>query len=260
VAHENLVLFDRLRDPAVRCGTQQPIGVHPQLGIVLCRSAPGQPATTLPTGPRRVPAFPSPVSTTGRPLPDVDLHRAAEHLGHWLRGVHTTGSGAGRRLDVGHEIANCALWAERIGRADARLLAPARELVDLLESHAGRLPAVLDRLIHKDLHLGHVLVDDGGLTTVIDLDEARMGDPAFDVAHLCAYAEETGSVTVERALRTFLDAYGDVPGPDAEHRLAVFRAYTLLKITRQALAGQAGEEVVQAARRRLGEGVAWLRE
>jgi hypothetical protein len=65
---------------------------------------------------------------------------------------------------------------------------------------------------------------------------------------------------VERAVQTFLDAYGDVPGPAVEHRLAVFRAYTLLKITRQALAGQPGEEVVQTARRRLGQGVAWLRE
>ena len=35
--------------------------------------------------------------------------------------------------------------------------------------------------IHKDLHPGHVLVGDD--VYVIDLDEARNGDPTFDVAH-----------------------------------------------------------------------------
>ena len=101
---------------------------------------------------------------------------------------------------MSREVANCAVWAERIGRVDARLLAPARELADLLGSRAATLPVVVDSLIHKDLHLGHVIVGDGGLATVIDLDEARMGDPALDVAHLCAYAEEA-EVRVGRAGR-----------------------------------------------------------
>ncbi len=259
VAHENLLVFDRLRDPTVRCGTQRPIGVHPQLGIVLCRSAPGQPVTASPGGPRRTPT-PAGVPRHESPLADEDVVLAAGHLGHWLRSAHTAGTGARRRLDVAHEVANCALWAERVGRVDARLLAPARELADLLEAHATRLPAVGDSLIHKDLHLGHVLVGEGGRATVIDLDEARMGDPAFDVAHLCTYAAEARSASVDRAVRSFLDAYGDVPGPDARHRLAFFTAYTLLKITRQALAGQTTDELVGVARARLGEGVAWLRE
>ena len=174
--------------------------------------------------------------------------------------MHTTGSGAGRRLDLEHEAGTCAVWAERVGSADATLLAPARELAALLQARASSLPVVLDALIHKDLHLAHVIVDEGGAATVIDLDEARMGDPAFDVAHLCTYAEEAGSAPAELALRAFVDAYGEVGGPDPERRLAFFRAYALLKFTRQALAASAGDEVVRASRRRLAEGVAWLRE
>ncbi|MGO4596114.1 phosphotransferase [Terrabacter sp. 2RAF25] len=261
VAHENLVLFDRLRDPEVRCGTQRPIGVHPHLGIVLCRAAAGQPVTPSPGGPRRVPvaAATSPGAPREVALDEVDVVRAAGLLGRWLRTVHATRAGAGRRLEVGHEVANCGLWAERIGRVDARLLAPARELVDLLDTRAATLPDVGDALIHKDLHLGHVLVGDRGQVTVIDLDEARMGDPAFDVAHLCAYAEESRSGQVEHAVRAFLDAYGDVPGAGAQRRLAFFRAYTLLKITRQQLAGQVTDELVQSSRHRLGQGVACLR-
>ncbi|WP_374970470.1 phosphotransferase [Terrabacter sp. BE26] len=260
VAHENLVLFDRVREPALRCGTQMPIGVSPPLGIVLCRSAPGLPVVPLPAGPRRAPPrILTPAQDAESPS-SADVVVAAGHLGRWLRTVHTTGSGAGRRLDLGHEAANCAVWAERVGSADATLLAPARELAVLLQARATTLPVVLDALIHKDLHLAHVIVDEGGGATVIDLDEARMGDPAFDVAHLCTYAEEARSAPAELALQAFLDAYGDVGGPDPERRLAFFRAYSLLKFTRQALAGQAGDDVVRASRRRLAEGVAWLRE
>ena len=254
IAHENLVLFDRLRDPAVRCGTQLPIGVHPHLGIVLCRSAPGLPISPLPTALRRAP---TPARSV---LPDTDVVPAAEQLGHWLRTVHATRSRASRHLDLGHEVANAAVWAERIGRADAELLAPARELAHLLASRAATLPVVRESLIHKDLHLAHVLVDDAGLATVIDLDEARMGDPAFDVAHLCAYAEDVGSMAAARAMGAFLDAYGAVRGPEPERRLAFFRAYTLLKITRQATAGPTTDVDVRVSRARLGEGVAWLRE
>lgn len=260
VAHENLVLFDRVREPALRCGTQTPIGVHPSLGIVLCRSAPGLPLVPLPVGPRRAPLLDRSPAQAGESLAVADVEVPAAHLGRWLRTLHTTGTGAGRRLDLVHEAANCAAWAERVGSADPTLLAPALELAALLQAHARTLPVVLSSLIHKDLHLAHVIVDEDGSVTVIDLDEARMGDPAFDVAHLCTYAEEAQCAPAELALQAFLDAYGDVDGPAAERRLAFFRAYALLKLTRQALAGRAGDDVVRASRRRLAEGVAWLRE
>ena len=253
IAHENLVLFDGLREPGVRCGTQEPMGVRPHLGVVLCRSAEGLPLSPLPT------AAPHPPTQERHALPDAAVVTAARSLGRWLRTVHATRAGASRRLDVGHEAANATLWAERIGWADARLLAPARELAVLLTSRVETLPVVPESLIHKDLHLGHVLVDDDGLATVIDLDEARMGDPAFDVAHLCAYAEEDRSPSAELAMRAFLDAYGEVRGPGAERRLAYFRAYTLLKITRQATAGRITDDVVRASGQRLGRGVTWLR-
>ena len=84
-----------------------------------------------------------------------------------------------------------------------------------------------------------------------------MGDPAFDVAHLGAYADEVPEVAVRLAM-PFLEAYGPVPGPDAGSRLAFFRAYTLLKITRQAVRGRAGEDVVHAGVARLDRGVACL--
>ncbi|GAA4410812.1 hypothetical protein GCM10023168_30910 [Fodinibacter luteus] len=245
VTHENLVLFDSLRDPVVRCGTQHPIGVDPVHGVVVCRAADGSPLSA------------------GPDTPAADVRRAvAERLGVWLRTVHATGSGARRVLDVDHEVANAALWAQQVARADTRLRAPAGELAELLAAHAPSLPRVRDSLIHKDLHLGHVLVDPSGGATVIDLDEARMGDPAFDLAHLCAYADEAagGAPGADDALATaFREAYGPLRGPDAAHRLAFFRAYALLKITRQTTRGHVGDDVVAAAVARLTRGASCLR-
>lgn len=239
ITHENLVLFDALRDPAVPCGTQLPMGVNHALGIVVYRAAVGQPMTEL-------------ADTSA-----AQAGAAARHLGTWLRTVHATSSGARRRLDVAHEAANATLWAEQLGRVDDRLRTPAGELARRLTVCAATLPHVTDSLIHKDLHLAHVLVQDGFPSTVIDLDEARMGDPAFDVAHLCAYAEEVPEVADQLAT-PFLEAYGPVQGPDAGRRLAFFRAYTLLKLTRQAVRGQVGEDAVSAGVARLDRGVACL--
>ena len=239
ITHENLVLFDSLRDATVPFGTQLPMGVNHELGIVVYRAAGGQPM----------------VEVTG--TAPLEARSAARHLGAWLRMVHATPAGARRRLDVAHEAANAALWAAQLGRVDDRLRAPARELASRLTAFSATLPLVTQSLIHKDLHLAHVLVQAGGPATVIDLDEARMGDPAFDVAHLCAYADEAPEVAAQ-LVPSFLEAYGAVPGPDAAGRLAFFRAYTLLKITRQAVGGRADDEVVRAGVARLERGAACL--
>ena len=89
--------------------------------------------------------------------------------------------------------------------------------------------------IHKDFHAGHVLV--GASTPASSIfDEARMGDPAFDVAHFCTYLEPARSGrTLRRA-----GSSTRTPRPSGwvdEGSLAPFRAYTCLKIAKQAVAG-----------------------
>lgn len=236
VAHDNLALFQALTDPSARVGSQAPVGLVADLGLVVCRMAPGRPLTEL-------------EGTTAAPV--------AARLARWLKGVHATSSGPTRSLDIAHEVVNLTAWAAEIGRTDARWAGPAAELAHALAAAATRLPVVTTSVIHKDLHLGHVIVDSTGWARVIDLDEARLGDPAFDVAHLCTYADETGSVVAKDA---FVQAYGDPGGPDVPRRLAFFGAYTLLKITKQQARSQVTDETVDRGLRRLARGVSWLAE
>ena len=63
--------------------------------------------------------------------------------------------------------------------------------------------------IHKDFHPGHLLVGDGVFVT--DLDGARLGDRAFDLAHFCAYLEFQGGQNRTRQ-EAFLREYSGLTG------------------------------------------------
>ena len=97
--------------------------------------------------------------------------------------------------------------------------------------------------VHKDFHYGHTLFD-GGRLVVIDLDEARWGDPAFDVAHylanlrLLAVREGMACAERDRLQSAFLDTYASQTGyrPDARHHF--FHAYTCVKIAKQLARGR----------------------
>ena len=120
--------------------------------------------------------------------------------------------------------------------------------------------------MHRDLHAGHVLVPPRGRggVVVIDLDEARMGDPAADVAHACAYLEAAGRPDRTALHDAFLGGYGPLPGAAPELRIAVHSARTALKIAKQLARGsgplrpggvRARAEALDAA---LARGWAWL--
>lgn len=245
IAHENLGAFAALSDPARRVGTPAPVGHLPDRGIVVCRAVSGRAVSDLAASEK---AVSEPRATAAGD--------AAARCARWLREVHGSGVRLSRGLDLSKEVSNLALWAAEIGLTDERLAQPARRLAQTLEQVSPRLPRLHTGPIHKDLHLDHVIVDDAGWAWVIDLDEARTGDPAFDVAHLRAYAIETG---VGHVAEVFVSAYGDLDGPDAELRLAYFHAYTLLKITKQQVRAHGrDDEHVEHSLRRLGEGVSCL--
>lgn len=238
LAHENLSVFAALPPDGTGVRTQPPLGVLPDRGIVVCGAAPGRPLTEH---------------------EDPDTAAATAHrVGRWLAGVHRVRSGPSRLLSLDREIASVRQWAAEVGRSHLRLAAPARALAEALTRAAADLPAVDARLIHKDLHLGHVVVTGDGTTSVIDLDEVRLGDPVLDVAHLCAYADDAGDPVSLAARGAFLAGYGPLPGPAAARRWAFFYAYTLLKITKQDARGTLSDGTVRAALRRLSRGTACL--
>jgi hypothetical protein len=73
---------------------------------------------------------------------------------------------------------------------------------------------------------------------VLDLDEARMGDPALDVAHATAYLDVSAWPGAGAARGAFLARYGPLPGPSPELRSAFFAARTSMKIAKQLVTGR----------------------
>ena len=135
------------------------------------------------------------------------------------------------------------LWGEMVARRHPGARKVTARLLERLGRLSGTITAPDLVPIHKDFHYGHTLFD-GGRLVVIDLDEARWGDPAFDVAHylanlrLLAVREGMACAERDRLQSAFLDTYASQTGyrPDARHHF--FHAYTCVKIAKQLARGR----------------------
>ena len=163
----------------------------------------------------------------------VDMEQAAA----WLFSLHRSALPLDRTFDVPHEIENIQAWAAVVAEAYPDHAWAADQIAERLADRAREMGTVSDRPIHKDFHHEHVFV--GDRVHVIDLDEVRFGDPAYDLAHFCAYLRLQGcrfpamASTLERRRLEFLDAYERLSGSTASAAYPVFFAYTCLKIAKQ---------------------------
>jgi aminoglycoside phosphotransferase (APT) family kinase protein len=221
----------------------EPVGVVPARAMLVLRPVDGTPVDRLPA---------------------EDAVAAADAAAGWLARLHGSAAGLARRLDLATERDNVTGWATTVGVGLPELAAPARELATGLVAGLRALPTRHDVPIHKDFHYQHVLVGAGA--AAIDLDEARMGDPALDVAHFCGYLDLlAGRRPGAGPLRTaFLRGYAGRRGePDAD-AFRVFSAWTCLKIAKQLATGRgphprpAGAAARDQARHVLARGRAWL--
>jgi aminoglycoside phosphotransferase (APT) family kinase protein len=218
VAEQNLRLLDGevfARTPGL--GVPRPLGRVPALSMVLYREAAGTPADRLDT---------------------ATAVRVAAATAGWLAVLHAAEVTLARSLDLDNEVANAQAWAALVASHAPSARSVAFGLADRLAATAAQLPPVRPVPCHKDLHPGHVLACAGGGIVVLDLDEARMGDPAMDLAHACTYLEVSeypGGAGAAAALRA---AYGCLPGEGAPLRYAFFAAYTRMKIAKQLVTGR----------------------
>jgi aminoglycoside phosphotransferase (APT) family kinase protein len=103
------------------------------------------------------------------------------------------------------------------------------QLIRLQEAH----PPRPRRPIHGDYHARNIIASQE-LTMVIDLEEARMGDPAFDVGYFVAQTKMThgtGQVVIqatESFLQEYLENQPSVPD-EFSQSIAVFEAQTYLQ-------------------------------
>ena len=199
-----------------------PVWRLPALGMVLYREVPGTPLHRLPADRARA---------------------AAVAAARWSATLHASDAVLARRLDLAHELRCVEEWAVRVGQVAPDSRAVAYALTDRLAAAAAALPAVREVPVHKDFHAGHVLavgpgpVADGGIV-VLDLDEARMGDPALDVAHFTTYLDFLAHPEVTAVRAAFVTAYGPLPGSAPERRTAFFAAHTCMKIAKQLVTGR----------------------
>ena len=156
-------------------------------------------------------------------LDESQRRAAAPVIGHFLSELHAidaaeaAGWGATRdamgRLDLEHRRPEAHQRLDalvRLGRGnDVRRL---RAIVDAVDGLAPRA----DTLVHGDLYVRHLLVDDAShVCGVIDWGDVHLGDPALDLAIAFTFLPPS-------ARDSFFDAYGEVGA--ATRALARFRA------------------------------------
>jgi aminoglycoside phosphotransferase (APT) family kinase protein len=173
------------------------------------------------------------------------------HAGALLAAIHevrTRGFGA---LEAGGSAPLpdwAAFLAERFGPVPVEALPEVTRALAALATHDPLLRATDPRLLHFDFEPSHLLVDErtGEITGVIDLEEAKSGDPAYEfaqwdvihdayapVAQLALGYAERSMLTPEFELRRLLSeihfragelAHASVPSaliPAARHRLTL---------------------------------------
>jgi aminoglycoside phosphotransferase (APT) family kinase protein len=104
-----------------------------------------------------------------------------------------------------------------------------------------------------------VIVGEG--IVVIDLDEARLGDPALDLAHFGTYLELRGASEpgADALSEAFLAEYQAAGGSVNGSAYVAFCAYSWLKIAKQAAVASGPWRGVPPDRRRAGMAAALTR-
>jgi aminoglycoside phosphotransferase (APT) family kinase protein len=100
--------------------------------------------------------------------------------GSWLAAFHSSALAIPRSCGPAKQLKSVARWAREHPRLD--------ELRSDLQAALLLLPDP-GRPVHYDYRDSQVMTPARGPTTVLDLDEAGMGDPSFDIAHFDAHLD-----------------------------------------------------------------------
>jgi hypothetical protein len=182
----------------------EPVGVVPELRMVVQRAAPGEPASEL--------------------LFREDAVARMAGVAAAIHSLHQHGPRVDRRHSLADEI---AILEDRLAALRIRRPAWAPRLARVLDACqrlAGRLESPRTTGVHRDFYADQILVD-GEHFTLIDLDLYAMGDPALDVGNFAGHLTEL-------SLRTTGD-----PDALADREQSLFDCYRALRtdVTEDAL-------------------------
>jgi aminoglycoside phosphotransferase (APT) family kinase protein len=165
----------------------------------------------------------------GKDNPTPYVRGAAE----WLAKLH----GSKIRLDNvssrKDEVAATLRYARALTWHFPRLTSEIKSISDKMVSLQEANPPGPRKPIHGDYHPRNI-ISSPGITTVIDLEEAGMGDPAFDLGYFVAQTKMTHGrdETITRATESFVEAYLEKQPStpdDFLQRVNVFEAQTYLQ-------------------------------
>ncbi len=199
----------------------RPVGLVAEFSLVVYEEAPGTPLALL-------------LSADGA---EAHLARA----GRWLAEFHSASPPLQRSFDVSAEMTNIGEWARLVASVSPCVAPRIQRLAEATAFVASPIDSTTARALHKDFHPGHVLVGDD--VTVIDFDEARVGEAEFDLGHFVAFLHLHAwrDPLVARRLvdleRAFVDGYHSAGMTVADPLVRWAQAYTFVKIARQLALG-----------------------
>ena len=178
----------------------------------------------------------------GVALLDANAGDAAwTRVGRWLGHLHASRAALPVRYDRNAELRTLRGWRADIVVAGApdELLRQYGAIIDRFDVRTGDVSTAPIGPIHRDLHHEHIIirrVGDDAAVSVIDLDEARLGDAHVDLGHLLVHLELAGVAPGSFAL--VIDAWRHRTGRDIENApMATATALAGLKVARQRACG-----------------------
>ena len=215
-------LYDEVFHDATDLGVPEPIGVIPNLSMLIYVPAEGKLLGDY---------------IAKRSLDGPEVFRAMELAGKWLAQLHTHQFPLEKEFKVENEIDNIRDWAELISKQYPKERDAATHIAEYLIQKTTELDFSVHVPIHKDFHYEHILMDAG--LKVFDFDEMRLGDPNFDLAHFCAnfyllaYRNQEHTAAFTDLQNHFLDAYSSETGWKWDEKFLFFYIYSCLKIAKQ---------------------------
>jgi len=154
---------------------------------------------------------------------------AAARAGAWLAAFHRAPFTSSRSCGPEKQVRAVGRWA-----SESPALAP------IAPALAAALSALPDpsRPVHYDYYHSQVLVPDAAPTVVLDLDEAGLGDPAFDLAHFETHLELLALQWLgdPGGLQAACDAFRTGYGDSAPEPPPALRAFAWFKLARNLIA------------------------
>ncbi len=174
----------------------------------------------------------------GEPLREILERRSDPDLyvkgaARWLARLHSCNVTLDGEFSHDDEIANSHRYARAASWLLPTLKLEIQSISNQLIDAQKALHPLARKPIHGDYHPRNIIVSPD-LTTVIDFEEARMGDPAFDVGYFVAQTKMThglGDATVQ-VVEAFIQEYQENQlsmEPNLAQRAAVFEAQTYLQ-------------------------------